>query len=294
VYFEKIARRRLDPCHPRCVAGAKISVLMSAKTHSELLFEEYLRSLPVEFAHEPEIAGRSKRPDYRVEIDDRPHWFEVKELADPECKPTGGYDPTPPFEEKIDQARKKFTEFKDDCCVLVLHGCKSIYRRPMLQEIVSAAFGKRILVEPRCGQTLADEPYRFKFHGKAKLRPGANTTISAIIILQHFQVESRWVEAFYRIRRRFEVGEEVGPFAYAEEFERMKDLQNEIEFENSVRAVVLKNPYARIPFPGPLFLGPLDQLWGSKESSGWYTLIAMGNTLERLRARERPVPFLVL
>src|SRR5438445_11209993 len=142
---------------------------MSAKNHAELLFEDYLRSLPVNFAYEPEVPGRSKRPDYRVEIDGKRYWFEVKELVDPESSPTGGYDPTPPFEEKIDKARTKFTEFKDDdCCIWVIHGCKSIYRRPMIPEIVSAAFGERVLLEPSCGQTLADEPLRFKFHGKAK------------------------------------------------------------------------------------------------------------------------------
>ncbi len=264
------------------------------KTHSELLFEDYLRSLPVEFAHEPEVPGRRKRPDYKVEIDGRPYWFEVKELWDPESTPTGGYDPTSPFEGKIDKARKKFTEFKDDCCILVLHGCKSIYRLPMTTEVVSAAFGERIQLEPSCGQTVADEPLRFKFRGKAKLRPDANTSISAIVILQHYQLEWRWVEAFYRIRRRMEMGEQVGPFAYAEEFELMSDSEKKIDFPDSVRAVILENPYARIPLTRGRLLGPLDQLWGIKDSSGWYTMVAMGSELERLRARERPVPFLVL
>jgi hypothetical protein len=60
----------------------------------------------------------------------------VWRLLDPESRPTSGYSPTPPFEEKIDKARQKFTEFKDDCCILVLHGCKSIYRRPMTPEVV--------------------------------------------------------------------------------------------------------------------------------------------------------------
>jgi hypothetical protein len=267
---------------------------MSPRTYSELFFEDYLRSLPLEFVYEPEVPGRRKRPDYRVEVDGKRYWFEVKELVDPESKPTGGYEPTPPFEEKIDQARKKFMEFKDECCVLVLHGCKSIYRRPMTPEIVSAAFGERILLEPSSGQTLADEPLRFKFHGKAKLRPNVNTTITAIIILQHFQLESRWVEAFYRIRSRIERGEEIGPLAYADEFELMKDWENKIEFEDSVRGVILENPYARNPLPRCRLIGRLDQLWGIKDSSGWYTLITMGYELERLRARERPVPFFVL
>lgn len=265
----------------------------SGRTHAELLFEDYLRRLTVDFAYEPNVPGCRKRPDYRVVIKGRCHWFEVKELWDPESIPTSGYDPTPPFEEKIDKARKKFAEFKDDCCILVLHGCKSIYRLPMIPEVVSAAFGERIGLEPKGGQTLADEPLRFKFGGKAKLRPGVNTTISAIIILQHYRLEWRFVEAFYRTRRKMETGETVGPLAYAEEFQSMDDSEKKIDFADSVRAVILENPHARIPLVRGQLLGPLDQLWGM-DASGWYTMIDMGSELDRLRRMERPVPFLAL
>lgn len=268
--------------------------MISAKNHAELLFEDYLRSLPIEFGYEPEVVGRSKRPDYRVEIHGKTYWFEVKELGNPKARPTGGFDPTPPFEARIEKARKKFAEFKDDCCILVLHGCKSIYRIPTIDVVVSAAFGERIRLEPSCGQTVADEPLRFKFHGKARLRADANTSISAIVILQHYQLEWRWVEAFYRIRKRMERGEEIGAFAYAEEFELMNDSEKKTDFAGSVRGVILENPYARIPLTRGRLLGPLDQLWGIKDSSGWYTMVAIGTELERLRARERPVPFFVI
>jgi len=266
---------------------------MSSKTHSELLFERYLRSLPLDFAYEPKVPGRTKRPDYKVMIGGKLCWFEVKEMDEPKLARTGGFDPTPPFEEKINAVRKQFREFKDDCCVLVLHGCKSIFRLPMTPEIVSAAFGERIRVEPQCGQTLADEPFDFQFRGNAMLRPDANTTISAIVILQHYQLEWRWVEAFYRIRKKVEIGLEVGPLAYAEEFEAMDDAEKKIEFEDSVRAVILENPYARIPLPQNGLPGPFDQRWGVN-GSGWYTLVSIGTELERLRNRERPVPFLLL
>ena len=267
---------------------------MSTENHAELIFEDYLRSLSLDFVHEPEVLGKNRRPDYRVVIDGKLCWFEVKELLDPEVNPIGGHDPTPPFEEKIDQARKKFAEFKDSCCILVLHSCKSIHRIAMIGTVLSAAFGERVVVEPSRGQTISDEPFRFKFFGKAKLRPNVNTTISGIIILQHFQLEWRWVEAFYRIRERIEQGEQLGLFAYAEEFELMKDLENRVEFKGCVRALTLENPYARIPIPSGNLVGPLDQRWGAKDSSGWYTLVKLGSELEKLRAREKPVPFLVL
>jgi hypothetical protein len=161
------------------------------RTHSEELFEVYLRTLRMEFTYEPVVAGRRKRPDYKVDIDGKCCWFEIKELMDPEVKPTVGFDPTPPFEEKINEVRKQFKEFKGDCCVLVLHGCKSIYRLPLTPEIVSAAFGERILLEPQCGQTLSDEPLRFRFRGKAMLRPNANTGNSVTILFDKARATSK-------------------------------------------------------------------------------------------------------
>jgi hypothetical protein len=48
--------------------------------------------------------------------------------------------------------------------------------------------------------------------------------------------------------QKLELGEEVGPLAYAEEFELMKDIENMVEFKDSVRALILENHYARILF----------------------------------------------
>lgn len=259
------------------------------KNHSELLFEQYLGTLGIDFTYEMETPSRSKRLDYGTDIRGERHWFEIKELA-PHL-PGGAFDPTSPIEQKIDDARKQFNEFKDDHCVLVLHGCKTIYA-PMIPETLAAAFGEYLWIEPRQGQTLADEPLRFRFKGKAKLRADANTTISAIMILQHFWLESRRVEAFYHIRERIGAGEDVGPLAYAEEFAKGGD--NKIEFENSVRCVILGNPYARTPLPLGYPLGTFDQRWGLDLNSRWYTLLSMGSGLARLRVGNRPVPFLLL
>lgn len=80
---------------------------------------------------------------------------------------------------------------------------------------------------------------------------------------------------------------------YAEEFERMEDSKKRIDFKDSARAIILDNPYARVAFPSTV-LGPLDQRWGMGGSSGWYTMVSMGEDLARLRRMDRPVPFLAL
>jgi hypothetical protein len=112
-----------------------------------------------------------------------------------------------------------------------------------------------------------DEPVRFKFRGSATIKRDANTTISTVIILQHLDIESRWVEASYRIHRRITNSEEVGSSAYAEHFDRMTGEPDHIRFADSVRLIVLENPYARVPLSPEPFREPLDQRWGVEDSA---------------------------
>lgn len=98
---------------------------MGAKNDSEVLFEEYLRSQGIRnWEYEPEIPGKTKRPDYLLNFDGVPHVFEVKEFRIDTGEVFGGcgaYDPYPRIRQKIDDAREKFKEFKDMCCCLVLY-----------------------------------------------------------------------------------------------------------------------------------------------------------------------------
>jgi len=72
----------------------------------------------------------------------------------------------------------------------------------------------------------------------------------------------------------------------------MQDQASVITHANSLRVIVLENPYERISFPNELFKGPLDQRWGSQEDP--YTLLWIGRELRKLRERPKPVPFLLL
>jgi len=52
-----------------------------AKTISELVFEDYLRSHNVTgWDYEPEVSGKKQRPDYRLRSRDAEIFFEVKEF----------------------------------------------------------------------------------------------------------------------------------------------------------------------------------------------------------------------
>jgi hypothetical protein len=268
----------------------------AGQNHSELLFENYLRGLGLEFAYEPDSPGRAKHPDYRVQFSGRSFWFEVKESSHAWVPETdhGQFDPTLPLRKKIDSARDKFKEFKDDCCILVLHSCSNIFIRTDISAVVAAAFGEFLTLEPPKGQTLNDVPFRFRAAGTAMLHSDKNTTISAILILQHFQIEARLVKAWHQIHRRLQRGETVSPFAYAEELQAIGNAASEIAYQDSARCLVLENPHARISFPRDLCHGPLDQRWGLDEASGWYTLISLGKELEHLRNGNEPVPYMLL
>jgi len=94
------------------------------KNVSELAFEKYLTSQGLkDWDYEPEISGKSQRPDYRLRYAASELFLEVKEFRqDPKQQlPQGGpYDPYVAIREKIDAAREKFKNFKEHCCSLVL------------------------------------------------------------------------------------------------------------------------------------------------------------------------------
>src|SRR5277367_2096369 len=118
----------------------------STKTHSELLFEDYLRTLPVDFAYEPEVAGRHKRPDYRMEINGKVYWFEVKELTGRLlCFGASRVQVHPPTSHGF------------------RHWLRSVWR------IHNAATGS--------GPDSGRRTIPFTFRGNAKMRSDANTTI---------------------------------------------------------------------------------------------------------------------
>jgi hypothetical protein len=98
------------------------------KTESEILFELYLNASGfIDYNFEKEHSGKSKKPDFSLSLDGKEILFEIKEFrAQPQDFREGGgcYDPYGPIREKISEARKKFQEFDDCCCCLVLYNAE--------------------------------------------------------------------------------------------------------------------------------------------------------------------------
>jgi hypothetical protein len=250
----------------------------SAQTHSELLLEEYFQTLKVQFQHEPDVPNKNMRPDYLVEHSSGSVWFEVKEFDDPRPKPTAAFDPLRAIVAKIKEARKKFREFKDCCCALVLHS-KSIYRPAHVEVVLAAMLGANSSYAPLYIDRIEDEPDRFRF-------------FSAVIILQIWHVNELWVDVRNELLARQEKGKRIMP---GDDIQLLTERQYEpirITYPNTTRCVVLENPHAHIHFPLDLCNGPFDQRWGHNGDD--YTLLRIGSELEGLRQRPKKVPYLYL
>jgi len=257
-------------------------------THSEELLREYLLSRDIVFQYEQPVPGKSQRPDFQVEHGGATIWLEVKESKAPVQRPTTAFDPLLSIVEKIDQGRKKFKEFKSCCCGLVIHSCESIFRSAHIDHVVAAAFGQNTFYPLRADR-VEDTPRRFRFSGSSKLNRDSNTTISSIILLQHWEVKELWVDVRNELLDRQSRGERIMPGADMQLLAERQDEPVRITHPNTTRCVVLKNPFAQVPFPNNVFDGPFDQRWGL--SGDVYTLQWMGSGLEKLRQRPKLVPY---
>jgi hypothetical protein len=274
------------------------------KTESERLLEMYFEASGyLEFEFEPKISDANARPDFvlRTHIDGSPAQilFEVKEFqptsADFELG-GGSYDPYSAIREKIQAGRKKFHEFKQDRCALVLYNAG----KPLVDLRWALIYGAML---GNLAYSIPFDKVEGALVGKPTLTPGfagggemhrerdgkqiepQNTTISAIVVLELLPVGDRRfkIDAMKRAR---ESGSELG----FEEYLRLMDSSRGTERDRSIRqlrTVTCLNPYRRVPFPERLFHGPYDECYGVV--SGELQRIYAGQQLRNIEAAEREV-----
>lgn len=263
------------------------------KNDSEILFEQYLTEHGIaEWDYEPEIKRKNQRPDYRVNFRGAPLFFEVKEFrrVPSEPLPAGGaYDPYPPIREKINAAREKFKEFKEFCCSLVLRNVNAWLIDLDVPWIVQGAmlgdFGLRFAVDTKSGIALGEPTWTYLKRGKMvdykRMQP-QNTTISSLVVLELFPVGQRIV-AIETARREKEIGRAL---QVEEFFDFIGSLRTKgLDIRHKVlRAVVHENPYARIPLPREIFVGPYDERFGPEGDH--LTRVFVGAETRLLEAEE--------
>jgi hypothetical protein len=267
----------------------------STKNKSELLFEGYLRSHGHhEFDFEPEMPCTVKHPDYRLHWNQQPILFEVKEFqADAHDFKSGfgSFDPYTPLREKINAAREKFKGLRDYCCCLVL------YNRNKPLVLLDWKFVYAAMLGDLAWSVPLDQPGRpksamrdittiftsgGKMHRERDKIPVApqNQTVSAILVLGRVALGERFFRAHVQERecreqRLLSIEERLAEVELAQHTPRDHRWR-------PLRVVVHENPYARIPLPPDLFLGPYDERYG--ELDGRIQVLYRGSELGALPA----------
>lgn len=229
----------------------------ASRTEGEQQFERYLHSLSLPFVYEKPHPGKSKTPDYCVHWKGQSVMFEIKDFESPPL-PTGvgAFSSYPHIRERIVRGRKKFKEYKEFCCALVLYNNGAFV---MLQEadfMLGSMYGDSgwtMPFDPVKGVLDSSSIVRAFLGGGMMLTHNGeprNTTISALITLSSISPDWQRMVAFMR----------QNPQMPTSELEDAMRAKNPSFDANAVvpRVIVWHNFLARLPFPEDLFCGPYD------------------------------------
>src|SRR5258708_1447103 len=218
-------------------------------TSGELLFQDYLDAMNYPYEFEKEFPGKTQRPDYTV-TKNGVFLFDVKDF-DP-YMPTGfsQYDPYPRIREKIDQGRKKFKQFKEFPCSIVLRNNGNVFVHLDSPDIMLGSMygdaGFSIPIDIGLGRGTGDIERKFLHRGKmVHTTEIHNTTISALITLRHVSVG---------MRRYKQMMEEFPDLSVDETLAAATDRFPNFDYgEEQLGVIVWENAFARIPLSRELF-----------------------------------------
>ena len=239
------------------------------RTKGELLFETYLRLQGItKYEFEKTHQHKRSKPDYSVQIDQE-YLFEVKDFERKDILDGGAYDPYRRIRQKIESARKKFREYKDSpCCLVLYNNNASLVHLEAPDLMLGAMYGNY-------GITTEFNPDRGYFdpatmrwgflEGGKMVRPKTsepqNTTISAIITLRYVEVGQRKLGVF--LERATRKNPDITP---VEAFKQT--VSPDIDFdkhEKQLGVIVWENAWAGVPFPRSIFCGSYDERFGPRE-----------------------------
>jgi excisionase family DNA binding protein len=272
------------------VTQRELDAFMRRQTLSELLFEQYLADNELGTAeHEPRVAGRASRLDYRLMNAGKPLWFEVKEFGEADIGSGGAYDPYISIRNRIGKAAKQFSDYKGECCSIVFYNDRlnlaSIYAPEIVLGAMLGNVSVTIPVDFTTGKETGPARTGFSEGGKMiepNLKTPQNTTISAIIALERLGVGGRE----FRVKVAAKEAAEDRRLPWTEFFEL---LQADAEKNNRhvLRTMVYENPYAAVPLPREIFNGAYDERWGPLENDPLIGRVFVGPELLKLEESER-------
>lgn len=229
---------------------------------------------------EKEFPGRKRKPDYAIAKNDTLYLCDVKDF-EPDL-PLGfmQFDPYVRIRERINAGRKKFKEYKDFACCVVLQNNGNAYVHSENPHIVLGAMygnaGFTLPIYLGQGTPPRERPQLTPaFLGGGKMiRNGqhSNTTISALITLRQVAVG---------IRRYRQMLKEFAMLGATETLVKAEERFTNFDFnEKHLGVIVWENPVARIPLSRDLFTGPYDERWGIEGQD--QTIVFCGEKLAEL------------
>ncbi len=253
------------------------------RTEGERLFGKYLDEMRYVYEFEKEYQGKKKRPDYTVTKDGGTFLFDAKDF-DPMMPDLGfsQFDPYFRIRQRIDDGRKKFKEFKEFPCSVVLRNTGNVFVDVESPSIVLGAmygdsgFEIPIYLGPGRSPTPTPPP-RQAFLGGGKMvsrNYTQNTTISALVSLRHVAVGTCRLRVIFKEFPHLSVAESINVAC-----ERFRDFD---ENERHLGVIVWENAVARIPLSRDLFTGPYDLRWGVEGDC--QTVVFEGEKLRELIA----------
>ena len=263
-------------------------------TPGELLFQDYLAAVGYPYEFEKLFPGKTRRPDYTVNRNGE-FLFDVKDFKPYMPLGFGAYDPYPRIREKIEEGRKKFKEFKEYPCSLVLKNNGNPFVHLETPDIMLGSMygdaGFTIPVWLGEGQMPSERPdAKRTFLGEGKMiRPTRhqNTTISAIITLRQINVGSRRIDKVWKERLHAEEEIEDASILGAYEDVCAEAARRYPHFdpnEKQLCVIVWENAVARIPLSRELFVGSYDERWGYED--GYQSIVFRGEKLSELNEVE--------
>lgn len=232
-------------------------------TQGELCFQSYLEALQYPYEFEKEFPGKSARPDYTVTKNGGQFLFDVKDF-DPYA-PLGfmQFDSHPYIRERINKGRRKFKEFKEFPCAVVLQNNGNIHVHLEDPNIVLGSMygraGFTIPIFVGDGMPPVDSPKierGFIGGDGMMIRDGhyQNTTISALITLRQIAVGRRKLRKIWK---------EIPKLSVQEAIEVATERYPGFDPDEMKQCVIVwENAVARIPLSRDLFTGPYDERWG--------------------------------
>jgi len=255
---------------------------METKNKSEKLFEQYLDQNGFEgkWEYEPAFEEKSKKSDYLLSWKENKFFFEVKQLEKKKNDSNVLFDIYKSLRGKIDEARKKFKEYKEFSCSLVVFnfGDSSAVLKPdIILEAMLGSLGIAADFDTEKGGMVAGSERNVFTNGGKMINHmrTQNTTISAIIVLEEFRDNTEIKKAM-----KNEIEKHGKPFEGLEQIDVIRKLHQIHHVESVPRLVVVENPFAQIAFPEDLFMSPFDERWCWEKESGKVRRIFVGSKLK--------------